>query len=65
MDLDEICSRAAGLVHEYPGKLNFGFGQGTLPHLVGELFKRTTGTDIVSVPYRGGAQAVSDMLGVR
>jgi tripartite-type tricarboxylate transporter receptor subunit TctC len=45
------------------GKLNFGFGQGTLPHLVGELFKRTAGTDIVSVPYRGGAQAVSDMLG--
>jgi tripartite-type tricarboxylate transporter receptor subunit TctC len=48
-----------------PGKLNFGFGQGTLPHLVGELFKRTTATDIVSVPYRGGAQAVTDMLGGR
>jgi tripartite-type tricarboxylate transporter receptor subunit TctC len=48
-----------------PGKLNFGFGQGTLPHLVGELFKRTADTDIVSVPYRGGAQAVADMLGGR
>jgi len=48
-----------------PGKLNFGFGQGTLPHLVGELFKVVTGTDIVSVPYRGGAQAVTDMLGGR
>jgi tripartite-type tricarboxylate transporter receptor subunit TctC len=48
-----------------PGKLNFGFGQGTLPHLVGELFKVATGTDIVSIPYRGGAQAVSDMLGGR
>lgn len=48
-----------------PGKLNFGFGQGTLPHLVGELFKATTATDIVSIPYKGGAQAVTDMLGGR
>jgi tripartite-type tricarboxylate transporter receptor subunit TctC len=62
----------AGSVQEFvayakshPGKLNFGFGQGTLPHLAGELFKLVTGTDILSVPYRGGAQAVSDMLGGR
>ena len=48
-----------------PGRLNFGFGQGTLPHLAGELFKMATATDIVSVPYRGGTQAVSDMLGGR
>jgi tripartite-type tricarboxylate transporter receptor subunit TctC len=46
-----------------PGKLNFGFGQGTLPHLVGETFKLATGTQITSIPYRGGAQAVADMLG--
>src|SRR5262249_10610727 len=49
----------------HPGKLNFGFGQGTLPHLAGELFKLVTGSDILSVPYRGGAQAVADMLGGR
>jgi tripartite-type tricarboxylate transporter receptor subunit TctC len=48
-----------------PGKLNFGFGQGTLPHLIGEAFKIATGTDIVSIPYRGGAQAITDMLGDR
>jgi tripartite-type tricarboxylate transporter receptor subunit TctC len=48
-----------------PGKMNFGFGQGTLPHLVGEAFKQTTGTDIASIPYRGGAQAITDMLGGR
>src|SRR5262249_48730199 len=48
-----------------PGKLNFGFGQGTLPHLVGEAFKMVTGTDIASIPYRGGAQAITDMLGGR
>ena len=48
-----------------PGKLNFGFGQGTLPHLIGEAFKIATATDIASIPYRGGAQAITDMLGGR
>jgi tripartite-type tricarboxylate transporter receptor subunit TctC len=48
-----------------PGKLNFGFGQGTLPHLVGEAFKAAAGVEIASIPYRGGAQAVTDMLGGR
>ena len=48
-----------------PGTLNFGYGQGTLPHLVGEAFKMATGTDIASIPYKGGAQAVTDMLGGR
>jgi len=48
-----------------PGKLNFGFGQGTLPHLVGEAFKMATGADIASIPYRGGSQAITDMLGGR
>jgi tripartite-type tricarboxylate transporter receptor subunit TctC len=49
----------------HPGQLNFGFGQGTLPHLVGEAFKLVTKTDIASIPYRGGSQAVTDMLGGR
>jgi tripartite-type tricarboxylate transporter receptor subunit TctC len=48
-----------------PGKLNIGFGQGTLPHLVSEAFKLATATDIASIPYRGGAQAITDMLGGR
>ena len=48
-----------------PGKMNFGFGQGTLPHLVGEAFKQAAGVDIASIPYRGGAQAITDMLGGR
>jgi tripartite-type tricarboxylate transporter receptor subunit TctC len=48
-----------------PGKLNVGFGQGTLPHLVSEAFKMATQTDIASIPYRGGAQAMTDMLGGR
>jgi tripartite-type tricarboxylate transporter receptor subunit TctC len=48
-----------------PGKLNFGFGLGTLPQILGESFKAVTGTDIASIPYKGGAQAVTDMLGGR
>ena len=54
-----------GYAKANPGKLNFGFGQGTLPHLVGEAFKIATGTYIASIPYRGGAQAITDMLGGR
>jgi tripartite-type tricarboxylate transporter receptor subunit TctC len=46
-----------------PGRLNFGYGQGTQPQLVGELFKMAAGIDIVNVPYKGGMQAVTDMLG--
>jgi len=45
-----------------PGKLNFGAAIGTPPHLVGELFKVVTGTDIVFVPYKGAAASVTDLL---
>lgn len=50
---------------QHPGKLNFGFGLGTLPQILGESFKAVTGTDIASIPYKGGAQAITDMLGGR
>lgn len=46
-----------------PGKLNFassGVGQST--HLAGELFKHVAKLDIVHVPYRGSAPAVTDLL---
>jgi tripartite-type tricarboxylate transporter receptor subunit TctC len=46
-----------------PGKLNFGFGQGTAPQLVGEWLKRERSLDMGSVPYRGGMQAITDMMG--
>jgi tripartite-type tricarboxylate transporter receptor subunit TctC len=48
-----------------PGKVTFGFGLSTAPQIVGETLKNVTGADITSVPYRGGAQAVTDMLGGR
>ena len=48
-----------------PGKLIFGFGLGTTPHLLGETFRQATGTDITFIPYRGGEQARTDLLGGR
>jgi tripartite-type tricarboxylate transporter receptor subunit TctC len=48
-----------------PGTLSFGFGQGTAPQLVGEWFKKTSALDVGSIPYRGGAQAITDMFGGR
>ncbi len=47
-----------------PGKVNMATpGVGTMPQVAGELFKMLTGTDIVSVRYRGSAPALSDLLG--
>jgi len=47
-----------------PGKLNFASsGTGTSLHLAGELFKVSTGVDIVHIPYKGGAQAMTDVMG--
>src|SRR5262245_2559851 len=46
------------------GKLNMASaGNGTTPHLAGELFKMLTGVDMVHVPYRGGGPALTDLLG--
>jgi tripartite-type tricarboxylate transporter receptor subunit TctC len=47
-----------------PGKINMGSaGNGTVGHVAGELFKMMTGTNLVHVPYRGGAPALTDTLG--
>ena len=47
-----------------PGKVNMASGGiGTPSHLAGELFKMMTGVDMVHVPYRGVAPALSDLLG--
>jgi tripartite-type tricarboxylate transporter receptor subunit TctC len=46
-----------------PGKLNYSTGgTGTLPHLTAELFKQLAGVDIVHVPYKGGGQALIDVV---
>jgi tripartite-type tricarboxylate transporter receptor subunit TctC len=46
-----------------PGQLNFGSGgKGTTAHLIGEVFKAITGTNMVHVPYKGGILAVTDLV---
>jgi tripartite-type tricarboxylate transporter receptor subunit TctC len=46
------------------GKINYATtGNGTLSHLTGELFKMAAGVDMVHVPYRGSAPALTDLLG--
>lgn len=46
-----------------PGKINMASsGNGTLPHVCGELFKMMTGIDMTHVPYRGGAPAMIDLM---
>jgi tripartite-type tricarboxylate transporter receptor subunit TctC len=47
----------------HPGQLNFGYGQGTAPQLVGEWFFKSNGAEVADVPYKGGMQAITDMLG--
>jgi len=47
-----------------PGKLTFASsGNGTNTHLIGELFKMKAGIEIVHVPYKGSAPALTDLLG--
>jgi tripartite-type tricarboxylate transporter receptor subunit TctC len=49
-----------------PGRLSAGSaGNGTSLHIALELFKRQTGADIIHVPYRGAAAAVTDLVGGR
>jgi tripartite-type tricarboxylate transporter receptor subunit TctC len=46
-----------------PGKLsNASSSNGSPGHVSGELFKHMTGTDIVHVPYKGGAPAIADLI---
>jgi len=46
-----------------PGKINFASpGAGSTPHVNGELFKAMTGINIVHIPYRSVAAAVTDLL---
>jgi len=46
-----------------PGKANYGSaGNGSTPHLSGEMFRQLTGAPVVHVPYRGSGPAIVDLL---
>jgi len=47
-----------------PGRINYSSaGHGSTGHLTGELFRKSAGIDIVHIAYKGGGQAVQDLLG--
>jgi tripartite-type tricarboxylate transporter receptor subunit TctC len=47
-----------------PGQLNYASsGNGTTPHLSGELFKAMAGVNIVHIPYKGAGASIADLLG--
>jgi len=52
------------LAQTRPGQLNYASsGNGSSPHLAGELFTMMTGTKMVHVPYKGGAPALAEVIG--
>jgi tripartite-type tricarboxylate transporter receptor subunit TctC len=63
----------AGTVPEFiayakanPGKINFASGgSGGSDHMAVELFKMMTGINLLHVPYRGAAPALTDLIGGR
>ena len=51
------------LARARPGALNYAsFGNGTATHLMGELFRVSTGIQITHVPYRGSAPGIADLI---
>jgi tripartite-type tricarboxylate transporter receptor subunit TctC len=51
-------------VKAHPGKVSYGSaGKGSTEHLSGELFRALTGTDIVHVPFKGGAPMMGELIG--
>jgi tripartite-type tricarboxylate transporter receptor subunit TctC len=64
---DSEYTSLAGLVaaaKAKPGTINYASpGNGSTPHLAVELFARAAGIQLAHVPYKGGAQAITDVLG--
>ena len=56
-------SELVALAKANPGKLNYAsIGTGSTHHMLGELFRRAAGIDIVHVPYKGNPQALTALL---
>ena len=55
-----------GMAKSRPGQLNYGSaGNGGITHIAGELFKRAAGIDLLHVPYKGSAPAMTDLAAGR
>ena len=53
-----------GAARARPGEISYGHaGNGTSPHLAGELLKSMAKIDITPIPYKGGAPALTDLIG--
>jgi len=62
----ESVSELITLAKSKPGQLNFAsMGSATTGHLLGEMFKIMAGVDMVHIPYKGSAPAMTDLLGGR
>ncbi|WP_447991651.1 Bug family tripartite tricarboxylate transporter substrate binding protein [Achromobacter spanius] len=60
---DKTLAAFVSSAKQHPGKYNYGSaGNVTTPHLGGELLKQQTGIDIMHVPYKGAAPAVTALL---
>lgn len=56
-------SELVAVAKQQPGKIFIGSaGNGTLNHLIGEMLAKQTGIDLVHVPYKGAAAAVTDLI---
>src|ERR1700720_660305 len=59
----DTCQGLVKYAKDNPGKLKYGAPPGIYTHFAGEFFKTKTATDILFVPYKGGAPAITDVLG--
>ena len=62
----DSAAQLIALARAHPGELNYAsYGNGTINHLVGELFSALADIKVSHVPYRGGAPAMTDLLAGR
>jgi len=59
----DTCQELVKYAKDNPGKLKYGAPPGIYTHFAGEFFKNKTATDILFVPYKGGAPVVTVVLG--
>jgi len=59
----DTCEGLVKYAKDHPGQLKYGATPGIYTHFAGEFFKTKTAADILFVPYKGGALAITDVLG--